>query len=292
MALPLSLERLKVIGPALMLALAAVVAPARGVAPASPQSLLLEYEALAAGFPIVTFAFRLEETPSAYSLDGRIQAVGAFRLFYRVDVRAESQGDLIHDAAQPRWHEHVFTSKGRDRVARLDYPGDGKVSAQLVPTEDSGRPKPTEQQTVDTLDPLSAILAMGHRVARAGRCEGTFAVFDGRRRYDITLTDEGGERIDAAPAYVGPVRRCHAAVRKIAGFSFDHDYQPHTSNGRVWFASPRPGAPALPIRIDFDGTWGLVEVRMTKVAATVDGDQGGSSVLPPSERGALGRSEK
>lgn len=274
-----------------MLALAAVPGPVKGVA-APPESLLLEYEAFAAGFPIVTFAFRLEETPSAYSLDGRIRAVGAFRLFYRVDVRAESQGNLVRDAAQPRWHEHVFTSKGKDRVARLDYPGDGRVSAQLVPTDDSGRPKPTEQQTVDTLDPLSAILAMGHSVARAGHCEGTFAVFDGRRRYDLTLTDEGGERLDAAPAYVGPVRRCHAAVLKIAGFSFDHDYQPHTTNGRVWFASPRPGAPALPIRIDFDGSWGLVEVRMTKVASAGDGDQGLSGIIPPSERSASGSSEK
>jgi hypothetical protein len=291
MARPLLRERLKVLGPALTLALAAAMVPINGIT-APPQSLLLEYEAFAAGFPIVTFAFRLEETPSAYSLDGRIRAVGAFRLFYRVDLRAESQGNLIRDAAQPRWHEHVFTSKGKDRVARLDYPGDGKVSAQLVPAEDSGRPKPTEQQTVDTLDPLSAILAMGHRVAHAGRCEGTFAVFDGRRRYDLTLTDEGSERIDAAPAYVGPVRRCHAAVLKIAGFSFDHDYQPHTTNGRVWFASPKPGAPALPIRIDFDGTWGLVEVRMTKVASVNDGDQGVSGIVPPSERSTAGRSEK
>ncbi|HEV2546090.1 MAG TPA: DUF3108 domain-containing protein [Stellaceae bacterium] len=274
-----------------MLALAAAMLPVSGIA-APPESLLLEYEAFAAGFPIVTFAFRLDETPSAYSLDGHIQAVGAFRLFYRVDVRAESQGNLIRDAAQPRWHEHVFTSKGRDRVARLDYPGDGRVAAQLVPAEDSGRPKPTEQQTVDTLDPLSAILAMGHTVARVGRCEGTFAVFDGRRRYDLTLTDEGGERIDAAPAYVGPVRRCHAAVLKIAGFSFDHDYQPRTTNGHVWFASPRPGAPALPIRIDFDGSWGLVEVRMTKVASTAEGDQEVSSIISPSERSASGKSEK
>jgi len=279
-----------VLGRALMLALAAAIIPVSGIA-APPQSLLLEYEAFAAGFPIVTFTFRLEETPSAYSLDGRIRAVGAFRLFYRVDVRAESQGNLIRDAAQPRWHEHVFTSKGKDRVARLDYPGDGRVSAQLVPTDDSGRPKPTEQQTVDTLDPLSAILAMGHRVAHAGHCEGTFAVFDGRRRYDLTLTDEGGERIDAAPAYVGPVRRCHAAVLKIAGFSFDHDYQPRTTNGRVWFASPKPGAPALPIRIDFDGTWGLVEVRMTKVTSTADADQDLSSIAP-SEQSASGKSRK
>jgi uncharacterized protein DUF3108 len=290
MSSPLSRKRPKVLGPALMLAFAAMMVPVAAIA--APQSLRLEYEAYAAGFPIVTFAFRLDETRSAYSLDGRIRAVGAFRLFYRVDVRAESQGELIRDAAQPRWHEHVFTSKGKDRVARLDYPGDGKVAAQLVPAEDSGRPRPTEQQTVDTLDPLSAILAMGHRVARAGHCEGTFAVFDGRRRYDLTLTDEGGERIDAAPAYVGPVRRCHAAVMKIAGFSFDHDYQPRTTNGRVWFASPRPGAPALPIRIDFDGNWGLVEVRMTKVASATDTDQDLSSIAAPSERSAVGKSEK
>jgi len=230
-------------------------------AAAEPGPLVLHYEAFAAGLPVVMFDFRLDESGSAYTVDGHIRTVGLLGLFYRVELRAQSQGERAGEAMRPHVHEQVLTTQGKDRVARLEYPGDGTVTAHLVPAEDSGRPQPTPQQTVDTLDPLSTILAIGHALAGAERCAGRFPVFDGRRRYDIVLTDDdvrGARTKDGA-------LRCRAQAIKIAGFSFDQDYQPRTNNGHVWLASPRPGAPALPVRIDFDGSWGLVEVRMTKV---------------------------
>ena len=242
------------------LAAMALVLALRPASAAEPQPLVLHYEAFAAGLPVVAFDFRLDESGTSYAVDGRIRTVGLFRLFYHVDLHAESQGEFAGEATRPRVHEQVLTTQGKDRVAHLDYPGDGTVTTRLVPPEDSGRPKPTAQQTVDTLDPLSTILAIGHAVAGAERCTGRFPVFDGRRRYDILLSEDGGAR--------GTVLRCRAQAVKIAGFSFDQDYQPRTNNGHVWLASPRAGAPALPVRIDFDGTWGLVEVRMTEVEAT------------------------
>jgi Protein of unknown function (DUF3108) len=245
---------------AVTLALAAPPASA-----AEPQPIVIHYEAFAAGLPVVAFDFRLDETGTSYAVDGHIRTVGLFRLFYRVDLRAQSEGEVAGEAMRPRVHEQVLTTQGKDRVAHLEYPGDGTVTARLVPPEDSGRPKPTPQQTVETLDPLSTILAIGHAVAGAERCVGRFPVYDGRRRYDIVLSDDGAGH--DARAKDGTVLRCRAQAVKIAGFSFDQDYQPHTNNGHVWLASPRAGAPALPVRIDLDGSWGLVEVRMTKVDA-------------------------
>jgi hypothetical protein len=231
-------------------------------AAAEPEPLVLHYEAFAAGLPIVALDFRLDESGSAYAVDGQIRTVGLLRLFYRVELRAQSQGAMAGEAMQPHVHEQVLTTQGKDRVARLDYPGDGTVTVHLVPAEDSGRPQPTPQQTVDTLDPLSTILAIGHALAGAERCAGRFRVFDGRRRYDIVLSEDDAR---GGPPKDGTALRCRAQAVKIAGFSFDQDYQAHVNNGHVWLAPPRPGAPALPVRIDFDGSWGLIEVRMTKV---------------------------
>jgi hypothetical protein len=230
--------------------------------------LVLRYQAYAAGFPVASFDFRLDENGAGYAVGGQIRAVGLLGLFYSFAMQAESQGAIAVADVQPLFHEHSLRSRGRDRHARLDFAGDGTVTAALVPPEDSGRPKPTAQQLRHTMDPLAAILAIGHEVTQAGRCGGTVAVFDGRRRYDLVLTDDGRERFEASPAfaYAGDVRRCQVAVVKIAGFSFDQDYgAAHTSNGRVWLASPRPGAPALPVRIDFSSSWGTVEVRMTEI---------------------------
>lgn len=235
--------------------------------PAAAAPLVVRYEAYAAGFPVVGFDFRLDETGRSYALDGEVRTLGLLRLFYRLDMRTESEGTIGAGDLRPLFHEQVLRARGRDRSARLDYPGDGTVATSLVPAEDSGRPRPTPQQIVHTLDPLTAILAIGRAVAQAGRCEGRFPIYDGRRRYDLVLGDDGAERLEksTAYAYAGEVRRCSVAAVKIAGFSWDHDYSPHTSDGSVWFASPRPGAPALPVRITFGSSWGFVSVRLTEI---------------------------
>jgi hypothetical protein len=252
-------------GPAWSILAALALLPWPAVA--APAPLAVRYEADVAGFPVVSFAFRLDETGKAYTLDGQVKTVGLLRLFYRFDLATDSTGTIAAGALKPSFHEQQLRVRGHDRIARLDYPGDGTVKTSLVPPVDVGRPKPTPQQTVETLDPLSAILAIGRSVAATGRCSGRFPVYDGRRRYDLVLADDGTARLEKSAdyGYAGEVRRCSVAAVKIAGFSWDQDYSPHTTDGRVWFAAPRPGAPALPVRIEFGSGWGFVNVRLTKV---------------------------
>jgi hypothetical protein len=244
--------------------LAAMAAGRASAAPTAPP-VVARYEAYVLGFPVVDFAFRLDESGNAYVLGGKVKTVGLLRLIYRFDMRTQSQGTIAADRLRPQRHEQLLQIRGHDRMAQLDYPGDGAVRTALIPPEDPGRPRPTPQQTAHTLDPLSALLAIGRSVAAAHRCAGRFAVYDGRRRYDLVLGDEGTKLLgkSAAYAYAGEVRRCSVAAVKIAGFSWDQDYSPHTTKGSVWFASPQPGAPALPVRIEFGSSWGGVSVRLT-----------------------------
>lgn len=250
-----------------LLALVPLLGQAVAAAPAPAAPLHMRYEAFAFGFPVVGFDFRLAQDGAAYALDGTVRTEGLLRLFYRFDMQTDSAGSFAAGAPAPRFHEQKLRIRGHERSARLDYPGDGSVATTLVPPEDAGRPRPSPQQIRRTLDPLSTLLAIGRAVAAAGRCTGRFAVYDGRRRYDLVLADDGTERLERSPAYAyaGEVRRCSVEAVKIAGFSWDQDYSPHTSSGRVWFAAPRPGAPALPVRIEFGSSWGFVSVRLTAI---------------------------
>jgi hypothetical protein len=73
-------------------------------AAAEPEPLVLHYEAFAAGLPIVALDFRLDESGSAYAVDGQIRTVGLLRLFYRVELRAQSQGAMAGEAMRPHVH--------------------------------------------------------------------------------------------------------------------------------------------------------------------------------------------
>jgi Protein of unknown function (DUF3108) len=241
-----------------------LAAPARAAAPAP---LALHYEAYALGFPVVSIGFRLDESGAHYALDSEVKTTGLLRLIYRLDLDTASRGRIEGGGVEPRRHDQEVRTRHGERRAMLDYRPDGSVAAALEPPEDRGRPKPTPAQTLHTLDPLSALLAIGRSVAAAGHCGGRFPVYDGRRRYDLVLGDEGAAELEKSGAFAsaGVGRRCSVTAVKIAGFSWDQDYSPHTTTGRVWFASPVPGAPAMPVRIEFGSSWGFVSVRLTGI---------------------------
>jgi hypothetical protein len=116
---------------------------------------------------------------------------------------------------------------------------------------------PTAAEVAGTVDPLTAILAIGHAVAETGSCRVKVPVYDGRRRYDLVLVDDG-----AAPAPAA-LRRCALDMVKIAGFTSDRDRPPRIEHGKVWIMpSPRPGVPPLPARIEFYSDWGPIIVQM------------------------------
>ncbi|HYM04508.1 MAG TPA: DUF3108 domain-containing protein [Stellaceae bacterium] len=246
------------------LALASAAAPALAGLNAP---LTLRYEAYAAGLPVLSLDFRVVETAYSYDVTGTVSTAGVLRLLSSYSMRTESRGAVAAEDLRPSVHDTKSGSRGRERLAHLDYTGDGMVAAAVSPPEDPDRPKPSAQQTAGTVDPLTAILAMSRDVALTGQCQSKIAVFDGRRRYDLVLSDDGTERWDksAGYAYVGIVRRCAVDVVKIAGFSSDRDYSPQTNHGRVWIASPRPDAPPLPLRLDFASDWGPITLKMAVV---------------------------
>lgn len=232
---------------------------------ATPEPVGLTYEVYARGFPILTLDLRIAETGSAYKVEGLFRTVGVIDWLADFVLRSESRGAVVAGALRPRVHESAAHSRKGDRRAHLDYGGDGTVATVLSPAAaEPGHALPTPQQTVGTLDPLSAVLAIHHEVVRSGSCGMRMPVFDGRRRYDLVLADEGMGRL-ASSASAGEVRRCSVDLVKIAGFSSDLGVPPHTDHGQVWILPAQGGAPAVPARIEFGSDWGPIVVQMTRI---------------------------
>jgi hypothetical protein len=146
---------------------------------------------------------------------------------------------------------------------RLIYGADGVVKLIDEPPTEEGQEARARGLLGGTVDPLSAALAIAESVARRGRCGGVLRIFDGARRYDLTLSP--------APAGLKPPRlpitlngrpvACDAEVALVSGFARNMlDAGMYPSTVRFWLA---PGvAGSVPLLLRLEAQSGLGQLRL------------------------------
>jgi hypothetical protein len=206
----------------------------------------------------MTLAFDVNERDDGYRIDGTVRSSGVADFFSRFVLRTESIGLVSGTSLLPRTYKSDSASRRRRRSARVTFGSDGAVEATVDPPEDPGHVSPTEHELRGSYDPLSGILQFGHVVARHGTCAARIPVFDGRRRYDLVFAD-GREMRDLAGS--GKLH-CAIEVIKLAGFSAVGEPDTRVDHAEVWLGVPRPGAPFLPERVEFAGSWGPIRVSL------------------------------
>ena len=78
-----------------------------------------------------------------------------------------------------------------------------------------------EDSVANTVDPFTPIFEIGRDLDQTKRCEGSYRVFDGIRRYDLTITDGGVSELtsDDTAGFQGLAHRCDISLTRIGGFS-------------------------------------------------------------------------
>jgi len=245
--------------PFLLAASPAALPPGPGAGP-----LTLRYAVYVRGFPVLSLDFRVDESAAAYEVTGTVRAQVVLGAVSDFTLHTESRGAIAADKLRPSTHDNASRARRKERRAHLDFRHDGSVVAALSPADDPDHRLPTAEEVVGSVDPLTAILAIGHVVAETGSCRAKVAVYDGRRRYDLVLSDDGVER--PAPSEHGKsveLRRCALDMVKLAGFTADRNRPPRTEHGKVWIMPPpRAGMPPLPERIEFHSDWGPITVQV------------------------------
>jgi hypothetical protein len=245
--------------PFLLAASPAALPPGPGGGP-----LTLRYDVYARGFPVLSLDFRVDESTAAYEVTGTARAQGVLGAVSDFTLHTESRGAVTGEKLRPSTHDNASRARRKESRAHLDFRHDGSVVAALSPADDPDHRLPTAEEVVGSVDPLTAILTIGHVVAQTGSCRAKVAVYDGRRRYDLVLADDGVERPE--PSEHGKstaLRRCALDMVKLAGFTSDRNRPPRTEHGTVWIMPPpRAGMPPLPARIEFHSDWGPITVRV------------------------------
>jgi hypothetical protein len=241
-------------------------------ASAQTRPVQLTYEAYVAGLSVFSIKADVALASGEYRVEVGYQTHGLVGLFFHADMHSIAQGRFQGPEPLPQRFTSWGAFRGSGRQTLIDYPAGTPLVRVLEPPAHLEREPVPPDQTLGTIDTLSALAKLVHAVTETGRCEGDVRVFDGRRLSDITARTGEKETLaaDKGSVFAGPAQRCDFSGRMLAGFLFaeDRQRQAEPQEGATWLAAPAGGLPVIPVRIRFHlPLFGAVTAYLTEVKA-------------------------
>ena len=238
--------------------------------PAAAQQSRLLYAGFLQDAQVMTVKFDLSAPDqSNYSVDVGGDLIGILASMYPFHMQLSSQGRLTATAASPSRFRSDLAAEGEQRVVTLTYGAGGAVQMVDVPPTAEGQTAVARGLVHGTIDPLTAIAAIARGIASGHGCSGHLPVFDGARRFDLTLMPlpaSAPTPLLTRIALKTPPSGCDAALTLISGFpqsAIDSGMYPKTA--RFWFTAEL-NAP-WPVLLRIDAESGLGHIRMEYVGA-------------------------
>lgn len=234
--------------------------------------VVMTYEVYFGGLHVLSATAELDRTDTRYRLAAKGQTQGILDFFFSWHGTTESQGAFADAGPVPARHRNHGYRGEKERKVALDYDSDGTVTAVSVeppPDLEEVNALP-EDAEIGTIDPLSVIAGLSEALTQGAACTGEFAVFDGRRRYDLMVTDQGPRHFDANSysVFQGEARACGIDYQVLGGDRKEKSKYVKTARDRVvYVARPLEEAPAIPVRAKFETDFGTVMAHLTSVSA-------------------------
>ena len=239
--------------------------------PASAETIGARYEIYAGGFHALGIKARAVVTEQTYDVSADLKSAGVIDWLLRFSQKLEGRGQL-GTTTSPLLYVSDGTFFGTQRSSRLDYRTDGRIEATLNPTKEDGERTPlTDEMKLGTIDPMSAFVAVNRSAKETGSpCNAKVPVFDGRRRFNIVLEDDGVSAVEASrfTVFSGPALRCKFSMERLGGFQVSPRFNAQTPRVSIlYLARFGEGGTWLPVRLESDSTFGYVIGHLVEVDA-------------------------
>ncbi|MBN9438113.1 DUF3108 domain-containing protein [Bosea sp. (in: a-proteobacteria)] len=186
------------------------------------------------------------------------QLVGAAEQSGRVEGRWGRSGP------EPRLYSANGSWRGRTYVSELHYPRGVPTIRRQEPSNEDREAVPPELIR-GTVDSLSGVAGMLKKAAETESCDGSTAIYDGRRRSVAVMTSSAMVQLSGQGSLNGRALNCGFTVRTIAGFRHEDDREVamRPLKGSVLIALREGGAFPLPLRFEVETRWfGTVAVQL------------------------------
>ncbi|MGB8601078.1 MAG: DUF3108 domain-containing protein [Rhizomicrobium sp.] len=246
----------------------------QGIAQGPATSLEMAMSLYAGGISLgkVDMDAKFTGTPAAgkYHVVSNLQTSGVVNVFWQSEIQATASGKIEGHQLLPELYDSFYTGHNeKHQEVALTY--ENGYPARLYanpPYPIKGyEVKPDEKK--GTFDPLSAMIYIVSGAGAAGNpCAVTAPVFDGRRRYTVSLSKVRDIEIKLDNGlYKGPGVQCEIIYKQISGYSprvlkdanFPHVY--------AWFASFNAGGRSfnVPMRVWAKSPYGIVAAVTTSL---------------------------
>ena len=238
-------------------------------APAWSQTRVrLDFDTYAAGLRVAAVDTDFSMTQTGYGMAMSLHTVGLVGALFGGRQQSESTGMWDGDNVKPLQADGTGHWHGQDRRSVIDYARGQPMVSVLIPPSDPGREIVPEAMRAGTVDELSALMLLMHKIATDHTCNAQTTTFDGRRV--VRLTSRTGAEEVLKPtdrsSFTGPALRCDFTGQILAGFMKDEEAREkaHPKHGSAWFATVLPGQPLLPVRMQFQTDWfGMATMYLT-----------------------------
>ncbi|MGD9743944.1 MAG: DUF3108 domain-containing protein [Dongiaceae bacterium] len=205
-----------------------------------------------------------------YNIRADLRLADAYAKLLPFRWQGEAQGGAGSDGVEPSRYRSAMDLLGKHEQVTVAYRPNGTVDVVSEPPTIQSNYAAEAGLGRNTIDPLSATVAIVDSLVRTGSCAANLPVFDGARRFDLRLSPEGQDMVQRTyfSTYEGPATRCSVDVKLIAGFRDDamrSGFYPEQTD--VWLAPVMENAPPVPVRILARSPAGIMRIDLIEVRA-------------------------
>lgn len=209
---------------------------------------------------------------AGYRIEIRTRPYRAAQLVGAAEQSGKVEGRWGRSGPEPRLYQANGSWRGRTYVSEMHYPRGVPTIRRQEPSNEDREAVPPELVR-GTVDSLSGVAGMLKKVAESEACDGSTAIYDGRRRSVAVMTSSTKLQVSDQGPLNGRALRCGFTVRTIAGFRHDDDREAamRPLKGSVLIALREGGEFPLPLRFEVETRWfGTVAVQLAGPPVAAD----------------------
>ncbi|USG60436.1 DUF3108 domain-containing protein [Sneathiella marina] len=228
----------------------------------------LKHSVYVGGLFLGSIDTEIGEENNNYRIESIANTSKTFDWAFKWIAKGKTVGLIDDDKISPFLHRHESSWNKNVRSATMNYDPSGSVEVETTGkiSSDPNKYTPIDPGSLtNSIDPMSAMLLVSNRLESGQGCNAEVAVFDGRRRYDVKLTEKDSRLFKPSrySVFAGEAIGCKIDIVKKGGFKKGQDnYDRMNQEIVVWAAAPVAGARVVPVRMQVSTDFGRMELHL------------------------------